>query len=152
MAKKKMGTPTKLNERTLKAFTGALLKGNHYSTACAYAGINYHTFRNWMHRGEAAQSGIYFNFFTSVKKALAQAEINSVSKIKQAEDDDWKAAAWMLERRHPERWANTRRIKVEVEKELDKALEFLEAKMSPDAYTELLAGLASQGEGEEEDS
>lgn len=41
----------------------------------------------------------------AVLNALADAEASAVLKISTAAKDDWRAAAWLLERAHPERWA-----------------------------------------------
>lgn len=126
----------------------ALATGNHYEPACAYAGISYQTFRNWLQRGEATTRGEYFEFFESVQRAIAQAEIASVTKIKAAEKEDWRAAAWMLERRHPDRWASTQRIRLEVEKEMEKALDTLESKLPPAIFDQVLAALTDEIGGE----
>lgn len=45
------------------------------------------------------------NFATSVKEAEAKAEASFLGKILRHTDKQWTAAAWMLERRWPERWA-----------------------------------------------
>ena len=52
-----------------------------------------------MNRGEAAKSGLHFEFFDAVKKAEADAEVGMVAVIKKASADTWTAAAWWLERR-----------------------------------------------------
>ena len=37
-------------------------------------------------------------------------EDRNVSQVEAAAGQDWKAAAWLLERRFPERWARHRRL------------------------------------------
>ena len=44
-------------------------------------------------------------FVTSIEKAEAQAESGYLGKILRHSDKQWTAAAWMLERRWPDRWA-----------------------------------------------
>ena len=44
-----------------------------------------------------------------LKKADAEREANLVSRIMRASDDTWQAAAWLLERRYPERYAKPTR-------------------------------------------
>ena len=48
-----------------------------------------------------------FEFCEVITRAIAQGEISSVERINNAVADDWRAAAWMLERRYFNRWANT---------------------------------------------
>jgi transposase len=145
------GRPSKLIPEIKTKLLKALAAGNHYEPACAYAGISYQTFRNWMKRGETASRGEYLEFFETVQGAIAQGEIASVAKIKKAEDSDWRAAAWMLERRHPDRWASTQRVKLEVEKEMEKTLDHLERQLPPDIFDQVLAALADADGSEEEE-
>lgn len=49
----------------------------------------------------------------------------------------------MLSHRHPERWADTTKVRVEVDKELERALDALEGVMTPDAYVNLIDSLAA---------
>lgn len=137
-----IGRPSKLTLEVRTKLLQALVAGNQYRPACAFAGIHYHTFLNWMKQGEAATKGEFVDFLDSVQRAVAQGEIASVAKIKRAEDEDWRAAAWMLERRHPERWANTQKVQVEVRKELSQALDKLEESLPPELYDRVLAVLA----------
>lgn len=95
-----------------------------------------------MKRGEAAQSGEYFEFFRDVTRAIADAEAKLVGTITTASKRDWRAGAWILERRHPERWANTQRIQIEVEKELEKVVDRLEDKLPAEIFEQVLSALA----------
>lgn len=143
------GRPSKLTPDCKKRLLQALAAGNYYEPACAYAGIDYSTFRRWMLRGEKESKGEFCEFCEVVQRAIAQSEIASVAKIKKAEEDDWRAAAWLLERRFSDRWASTQKVKIEVEKELEKTLAALEGKMPPDIYAQLLEALAALGEADE---
>ena len=138
-----MAKPSKLNKDTKRRLLESIAAGNYLKVACAYAGISYSTYRNWMVRGEHAIKGQYREFFEEVNEAIAEAEVVSVAQIKKAENQDWRAAAWMLERRHPERWANTHRVQLEVQKKLEATLVALESVMPTTAYNELLTALAS---------
>ena len=91
--------------------------GVHYTTACAYAGVNYNTFRAWMKRGEEEPYGIYRDFYNAVKKAEAEAEEKLIKILNDAAPGDWRAALAMLERRWPERWAKREKLDVEGETE-----------------------------------
>ena len=115
MNKSKAGRKTKLDEKRLKKVVEGITAGLPYDTACALAGITYQTFLNWMRAGEAAESGKFFEFFEEVKKAEAIAESVHIANIKNAgKSGVWQADAWMLERRHPEKWGRREQIKQEI--------------------------------------
>lgn len=52
-------------------------------------------------------------FAAMVEKARAMAEVANVRIIQQASKDSWQAAAWLLERTHPERYARRDRLALE---------------------------------------
>ena len=79
-------------------------KGNYREVACKLAGIDRKTLENWMKRGERECEGLYGELFESVSQAEGHSEAYSVMLIKRAAPKSWMAAAWMLERKSPERW------------------------------------------------
>lgn len=104
------GRPTKLDSATQQKFIDAVREGLPFSTACALAGIADTTFANWRHRAESEPDSLYFGFMQAVKEAEAEAEAANVKRIRSAADNgQWQAAAWILERRHPDKWARTER-------------------------------------------
>jgi hypothetical protein len=48
----------------------------------------------------------------AIEAAEGQFEVNAVQTIQKAAAGDWKAAAWLLERRHADRWSLTTRLRV----------------------------------------
>jgi hypothetical protein len=136
MAKVKL-TPD-LQDRLIQA----LKAGNYIDPSCAYAGITRETFYQWLKAGQNGNAR-FSDFSDAVTRAMAAAEIGSVAKIKLAGEGDWRAAAWLLERRHPDRWANTQRIELMVKKQLEDALDLLQAKLPKESYEELIDALAS---------
>lgn len=110
-----MGRKTKLNDTRVKKVVDGISAGLPYDTACALAGISYQTFLNWMRKGEQEQTGNFFEFFEEVKKAESIAEAVHIKNIKKAGNGGiWQADAWMLERRHPEKWGRREQIKQEI--------------------------------------
>lgn len=95
---------------------GAIRAGNYLETAAAYAGVHPASVRNWLRRGAAAQrardrGGLvdveeapYWEFFVAVTRAEAEAEVRDVTRIVKAGERDWRAVAWRLEHRNPDRW------------------------------------------------
>ena len=99
------GRNTKLTPETQALICNAIRAGNYNVVAAEYGGINEKTFYAWMKQGEAAKSGIYYEFCKAVKKAEADAETQRIARISKAgADGTWQADAWWAERKFPERW------------------------------------------------
>lgn len=122
------GRPTKLTATVQKILVEAIEVGAYYETACALAGIDYQSLRNWMIRGEKAGKGLYFDFFESLTRAEAKNEVDRleewrkfmtdeigvveetkpdgsvISKEKILRYGDYRAIRDFLERRHRSRW------------------------------------------------
>jgi len=108
------GQPLKLLKPGVREkFLSALAKGASYTIACGYAGIHYQTLRRWMKAAEAIADLFeeqieihpdreYFLFYCDVKRVESYAALKWLEKIDKASDFHWQAAAWKLERRHPE--------------------------------------------------
>lgn len=92
--------------------------GNFMTTAAAAAGIHYNTLRKWVElgrdkydeAGNIVESGNpkYREFAQAYEQATAEGEVALVAMVK---DGGWKGAAWLLERRHADRY----RLKTAVE-------------------------------------
>lgn len=106
MAINKGGRPTKLTAETTKKICDAILVGSTYEAAAQYAGVNYSTFRMWMKRGEDGKGRKFVEFLETVETANASAQVYFATNIKSAATaGDWRAAAWMLERRFKQDYA-----------------------------------------------
>jgi transposase len=106
-AKRGRGRPTKLSPETREKLVEVIEAGNYYSVACQASGISYHTFLRWMERGEDGEVN-FCDFCNAIKKAEATAETRLVAEIQK--DDSWQSKAWMLERKHPDRWGRKERV------------------------------------------
>ena len=76
-------------------------------TAAACEGIEADTFTEWMARGARNGRGEhpYHKFRVAILKAEAECEKLLVARIRQAASNgNWQAAAWLAERRYPERY------------------------------------------------
>lgn len=120
---KKRGRPTKLNHKVSLKICDAIVAGATYEAAAQYAGISYETFNEWMKAGRAAATPDPFSEFSeAVEVANASAQVQFVLNIKRAANaGDWRAAAWMLERRFPKAYGQ--RVGAIDEKSLDDAIE-----------------------------
>ena len=98
-----MARPTKLTPETQKKIVQAIELGASYELAANYAGVSYDAFNDWMNKGRSQQSGIYSQFYHDIKAAEGKGAVGWLEKIESAANDgNWQAAAWKLERRYPE--------------------------------------------------
>jgi len=118
--------PSKL-EGAKQTLIEALELGNSIEGACAYAGIGTTTYFRWLEVGEADeehdQETPYREFRDDALRAQGVAEQSLVAEIRRAgtgfvdpetrqrKGNDWRAAAFLLERRHPDRWGQRQNVK-----------------------------------------
>jgi transposase len=115
-----MGRPTALTPQTQERILSLLRLGNYIDVACKAAGIHKDTFYEWMKRGRSGKAADerHAAFAVEVDSALAQAEARDVQTILMASQATWQAAAWRLERRFPERWSRSDRVRVDANVEV----------------------------------
>ena len=94
---------------------------SHVADAIGVSEVSWH---NWKRRGKELQlkveenenitlterEQLYLDFYQSLNKAYATAEINAINSIKQATKEDWRAAAWYLERRFRGNWGRVAKV------------------------------------------
>ena len=130
------GRRPKLTRFRVKAVLLALEWGATMEQAAEAAGIARRTIYNWMDRGENEVTGPFAEFLHAKRAAEAIAEARALAIIQRAATGgepitktrrapapdgtiaetitaglslpDWKAAAWLLERRWPARWGLNR--------------------------------------------
>ena len=141
---RKQGRPTKLVQATRERLVKAIAEGNYYDDACAYAGISYKAFRDWMVAGEAKKGPLFIQLFQEVKKAEADAVIRMTGQWQQAMTipGNWQAIATFLERRYPEKWG---RRTIEVTGKGGGPLQHQVVMVTPDAVAAALKILADLG-------
>jgi hypothetical protein len=83
----------------------ALVAGSKIEGACTYAGIDSSTYQKWKARAkkdmDEGKTTEYVHFFMDITRAIDMARPRLEMIVSKAAEEDWKAAAWMLERRHP---------------------------------------------------
>jgi transposase len=106
----KPGRPTKATPERLEKLIEGVRSGLTFEIASKRAGISYTTFKEW--RKDPRLSA----FAAEIKNAEADAEHELLQTIKAAshEKNQWQAAAWILERRYPERYGRIDRLKAEL--------------------------------------
>jgi transposase len=105
--------PTKRTPELERRLLDALRAGNTRRAACAYAGVEQHTFQRWLLR--------FAHFAQAIEKAEADAAVRNVAIIQQAaRDGTWTAAAWWLERRYPEDYGRRERVDVTIRQQAER--------------------------------
>jgi hypothetical protein len=99
-----LSRPSKLTPALQQKVCDAVRVGNGFDVAAGFAGIDKTTFHRWMKRGARATRGLYRDFYLAVQKASSDAETRALAIVNKAAPEDWRAAAWFLERKSPERW------------------------------------------------
>lgn len=108
----------KISKEIIALISKTLEEGNYREVACRIAGIDRKTLGNWMKRGEHEKGGLYLELYEAVSLAEGTFEISALRLIQKAALTSWYAAAWLLERRWPERWGR-REVPHEDEAEMD---------------------------------
>lgn len=100
------GRKSVLDQELIARIAQMIRAGNYVEVACAAAGVSRQTFYNWLAEGEADKAApIYKEFRDRIDAARAEGEARNVALIAKAAAASWQAAAWMLERQYPDRWA-----------------------------------------------
>lgn len=110
-----------VDELKTKTLLDALRGGADINTAAQFAGLNYVTVFRWIERGQRENERLEYGYdprpeeaeflelWQAMRKARAEAVVRNVAQIqKAANQGEWKAAAWWLERTVPEFYAKPR--------------------------------------------
>ena len=96
--------PTKFTAETVERLLNAIKVGLPYHLAADAAGISLATFNEWQ-RGEIARSAdkhLKAYFLDELTRAKGTAALRNAAIVSKAATEDWRAAAWILERRFPQ--------------------------------------------------
>ena len=104
-----MARPTDCTPELTEALCAELKLGMAIRAACQHVGIDDSTYRKWMTRGENGEEP-FVTFRTAATRAKAEGVRALVVTVRKAAASDWRAAAWILERREPDEWS--RRVEV----------------------------------------
>ena len=101
----KVGQPSKLTPETVDRLKNALIAGSKIESACIYAGISKGVYYQWKEKAradiEAGKVTQYVEFLDTIMRAMELSRPRLEMIVSKAAEQDWKAAAWILERRHP---------------------------------------------------
>lgn len=101
----------KLTKELTARICERIRQGAYLSPACEAEGVPDSTGSEWLQRGRGEHSTrrktpVHAEFAEAIKKAEAECEQTCLLRIQTAaaEPRTWQAAAWLLERRFPQRW------------------------------------------------
>ena len=116
---------SRIDDPKVNVLLQALTAGNYIDVACSFAGIAPSTVYRWLERGRAERASQefgnkpnrkelpYLDLCELVEKARATAVLRNMTIIQTAANNgQWQAAAWWLERSMPNQYG--RRIQAEV--------------------------------------
>ncbi len=139
----RLGRPTKFTEETRKKILWALRLGNYRKTAAEYACISERTLGDWLYKGSEENGGEYADFHNDVLEAEQAAEVRALGVIQQAANNgQWKAAAWFLERKFPERYCTRAAIFLAKRLDVNDPMD-LDELSDDDLHDEVLRQIAS---------
>ena len=104
-----MARPTDCTPELTAALCAELRLGMSIRAACQHVGIDDSTYRKWMMRGADGEEP-FVTFRTEATRAKADGIRALVATVRKAAQDDWRAAAWILERREPDDWSRRTEI------------------------------------------
>jgi len=98
-----------MTDEIIDRIVASLRAGNYLTIAVEASEVPRSTFYDWLSRGDPAGSEPRDKPFREmrerVERAKAEGETRNVAVIAKAAANSWQAAAWLLERGSPERWA-----------------------------------------------
>jgi hypothetical protein len=98
-----MARPTKFTPGTVRDILAGIRAGLPYRLAAEAAGVSESTFHQWQ-RGQfprGADKALRAEFLEALTRAKGESARRLTALISTAATDDWRAAAWLLERRFP---------------------------------------------------
>lgn len=93
-----LGRPTKYTKANVEKLLEVLQLGGTRQMACAYAGIGYQTFMDWMRDAHNNPNSPYAELPEMVEQNESIGSVKALKAIAAAQPVDWRAAAWRLER------------------------------------------------------
>ena len=139
-----------ITEELIHRIELAVMVGSTYEIAARSVGIAESTFRNWRRRGEEEMlagivpaDSLYVKLLAVLDRAEAEGEIRMLGSIAGQGAEGMK---WILARRHPARWQETQKLKLEMERRADELMDQLREGLSDAEFSKVLAVLAAGGD------
>lgn len=142
----------KCTPEVTKRICDAIRRGNFKTTACAAGGVSTPTVNTWLRRAAHDRAyGVdsrYVQFADAMESAEALAEKRLVQRVESSSRVDYRAATWLLERRHPKRWGNNKTVSVQITNDREHLLSVAESVLPEKHFCRLLEALAEDERNE----
>ena len=102
-----IGRPPKLTAEMIEQICDLLIEGSTIARSAMLTGISESTIYRWLAMGKSEGADpIYVELVTRVGEAIESSEFELLQRMRIAgsKPDHWRATAWMLERRFPEKY------------------------------------------------
>jgi hypothetical protein len=141
------GRPTKYTPAIGQQICKLVAAGVTVEVAAQSQGIGKRTVFDWRTRGEKGEEP-YDWFAAELDKSLAMIEARLTTAITVRSKTDWRAAAWYLERRRAERFAEQGSLDRKLQSEYVRMLDAAKRTLDPQSYQAFVAALSAE-DGEE---
>lgn len=103
-----MAAKPKLTSELINRMGDLFRLGMSQVQVAKFHGIPPQTLRRWINFGRKGRRGLYMDLVAQMWKGEAAAVKDCLTNLHRAHVDGnkWQAAAWYLERKHPEEWAD----------------------------------------------
>jgi transposase-like protein len=130
--------------------------GVSHDRAATSEGVSARTLRRWRRQGEADQAAgkntAYSRFVQDFNKAESDALGQLESNMWQQSQEDWRAGAWLLSKKDPQRYGKEPDEREALQQQVVREfLDFIQRHISGDAFQEVLHALAEYGSEEIDD-
>ena len=99
-ARKKRGQPLKLTPKVIERLVRGYRLGMTQELAAQYAGVSSSSLARWLRRRRDGEGGIFGDLLEAIERAEAEGAAVMLARVQKHAEDNWNAAAWLLERRH----------------------------------------------------
>jgi transposase len=102
-----IGRPPKLTAEMIEQICDLLIEGDTIARSAVLTGVSESTIYRWLAMGKSeVAEPIYVELVARVGEAIESSEFELLQRMRIAgsKPDQWRATAWMLERRFPEKY------------------------------------------------
>lgn len=138
---------SKLTPELSKTICNYLSLGMNAPSAAAMVGVHRNTMRYWLKRGRDEyddDTSIYAQFVRDCNQAAATCLRRGLLMVNQEAAEDWRCAAWLLERRFPAQFAPKQMVVTQVQAGLEDMMEALKARLPPAVWDQVVSALQAE--------
>lgn len=105
--------PKAFSEENISQLETLISAGNSVKISCEALGLNERSYYTWIEESEKEDAKqVYVEFASRMKKAIGLSKVSLVKNIVDQGKGDWRASAWLLERRFPDEFGQKETVDV----------------------------------------